>query len=129
MHSVVSVKKPTVRAMMKLLSDRHQIGRDLGEAALAYVQVERERSELVDDGNSRRILSHVDGDDVTSTRFAGVRAEMWESLSIRKNRQLIARLLATGGARHALMDPALAASAAFQHSRSAHQRLARLDQV
>src|SRR5207245_1987891 len=46
MQSVVSVKKPTVRAMVVLLSDRHQIGHDLREAAFLDVEVERERDAL-----------------------------------------------------------------------------------
>src|SRR4030095_7492385 len=34
MQTVVSVKNPTVRAIVVLLSDRHQIGHDLREASL-----------------------------------------------------------------------------------------------
>src|SRR4029453_6894854 len=62
MQRVVSVKKPTVRAMVVLLSDRHHIGCDLGESTFLCVQVKRERDQLVNDRNRLRIPAEVHGD-------------------------------------------------------------------
>src|SRR5215469_7225392 len=129
MQSVVSVKKPTVRAMVILLSDRHQIGHDLGESALAHVEVERERDQLVDDGNRLRVLAEVDRDHVTATRLAGVGAEMWQPLGVGEDRQLRGGLLAASRARHARVDPALAAPMALEHPRTTDQRFASFHQV
>src|SRR5882762_7363898 len=129
MQSVVSVKKPTVRAIAILLSDRHQIGHDLREAALLDVEVERQRDELVDDRHGLGLLAKIDRDQVSPARFAGVGAQMREALRVGEDRQLARGLLAAARAGHALMDPALAAAAAQQHSRSADERLAGLGQV
>src|SRR5678815_5659839 len=63
MQSVVSVKKPTVRAMCALLYP-HEVRHDLGEAALSHVQVERQRHQLVHDGYRRRVLPAVHRDQV-----------------------------------------------------------------
>src|SRR5215510_5925922 len=54
MQSVVSVKKPTVRAMVVLLSNGHEIRHELGEAALLGVEVQRKRDQFVHDGDRRR---------------------------------------------------------------------------
>src|SRR5712671_4428710 len=129
MQSVVSVKKPTVRAIVVLLSDRHQIGHDLSEAALLDVKIERERYELVDDRHRVRFLAKIDRDQVAPAPLTGVCAQMREALGVGEDRQLVRGLLAAARARHALMDPALAAAAAQEHARAADQSLAGVGQV
>src|SRR5215475_3190553 len=106
MQSVVSVKKPTVRAMVVLLSDRHQIGYELAEPVLLRVQVERERDQLVHDGNRFRVSAKVHGDHVPPARLARVRAQVRKPLVIGEDRQLDGQLLAASRARHALVHPA-----------------------
>src|SRR5262249_41674537 len=112
MQSVVSVKKPTVRAIVVLLSDRYQIGHDLREAALLDVEVERQCDELVDRRHGPGLLAKIDRDQVRPAALAGVRAQVREALGIREDGQLARRLLAAAGARHPLMHPALPAPAA-----------------
>src|ERR1051325_6247927 len=63
MQSVVSVKKPTVRAMCALLYP-HEVRHDLGESALPRVQVQRQGDQLVDLRHRGRIPTHVDRDQV-----------------------------------------------------------------
>src|SRR5262245_4772585 len=111
MQSVVSVKKPTVRAMVALLSNRHEIWRDLGEAPLLDVEVERQRDQLVDDGDGLGVLAQVDGDDVTPAALAAVGAQMWPAVGVAEDRQLGGGLLAAADAGHAGMYPTLGAAA------------------
>src|SRR5262249_52245196 len=129
MQSVVSVKKPTVRAMVALLSDRHEVWRDLGEAPLLDVEIERKRDQLVDDGDGLGVLAQVDGDDVTPAALAAIGAQMRQASGVGKDRQLGGALLAAADARHAGMHPALGAAAALQHSRTADQHFGRLAEV
>src|SRR5215470_4880285 len=129
MQSVVSVKKPTVRAIAVLLSDRHQIGHDLREAARLDVQVERQRDELVDYRQGPGLFAKIDRDHVRPAALAGVRAQVRKALGVGEDGQLARGLLATAGTRHALMHPALAAPAAQEHARPAHERLAGVGQV
>src|SRR5215510_15595587 len=107
MQSVVSVKKPTVRAMVALLSNRHEVWRDLGEAPLLDVEIERERDQFVDDGDGLGVLAQVDGDDVAPAALAAVGAQMRETLGVGEDRQLRGGLLTAADARHAGMHPAL----------------------
>src|SRR5437016_7823176 len=102
MQSVVSVKKPTVRAMVVLLSDRHQIGHDLREAALLDVEVERERDELVDDRHGLGLLAKIDRDQVSPALLAGVGPQMRKALGVGEDRELARGVLAATGAGHAL---------------------------
>src|SRR5215510_11891668 len=129
MQSVVSVKKPTVRAMVVLLSDRHQIGDDLREAALLDVEVERQRDELVDDRHGLGLLAKIDRDQVLLARFTAVGPQVRKALGIGEDRQLACGLLAAARTCHPLVDPALAAAAACEHARPAHERLAGVGQV
>src|SRR5215831_14882314 len=128
-QSVVSVKKPTVRAIVVLLSDRHQIGHDLREAALLDVEVERQRDKLVDHRHGRGLLAKIDRDQVSPAALAGVSAQVRKALGVGEDGQLARGLLAAAGTRHALIHPALAASAAQEHARPTHERLARVGQV
>src|SRR5262249_49330227 len=129
MQSVVSVKKPTVRAIAILLSDRHQIGHDLREAALLDIEVERQPDELVDDRHGSRILAKIDRDHVRPAALAGIRAQVRKALGVGEDGQLARGLLAAAGTRHALMHPALAAPAAEEHARAAHECLAGVGQI
>src|SRR5215831_5183774 len=62
MQRVVSVKKPTVRAIASLLSNPHEIGHDLGEAALLGVQLKGQGGELVHHRHRLRVLAEIYGD-------------------------------------------------------------------
>src|SRR4030095_3162784 len=114
MQRVVSVKKPTVRAMGVLLSDRHQIGHDLREAALLRIEIERQRRQLVHDANRLGFLAEIDRDHVAPARLARVGAQVGEAVGVGEDRQLAGGELATGRTRPALMNPALGAAAGTQ---------------
>src|SRR6516162_6422260 len=104
MQSVVSVKKPTVRAIASLLSDRHQIGHDLGVAALLDVEVERKCNELVDDRHRFRVLAKIDRDHVAPARFARVGPQLRKALAVGKDRKLARGVLAAADTRHPLVN-------------------------
>src|SRR5262249_35336755 len=129
MQSVVSVKKPTVRAMVVLLSDGHEIRHELGEAVLLSVEVQRERDQFVHAGDRRRVAAHVYGNHVAPARLAGLRAQMGKPLLFGKDREPRGGLLATSRARHPLMNPARPAPAAQEHPRGADQGLAGVREI
>src|SRR6266403_2216973 len=128
-QSVVSVKKPTVRAIAILLSDRHQIGHDFGEATLLDVEVERDRDELVHDRHRVRVFAPIDRNQVAPARLAGIGTQVWEALGVGEDGQLVRGLLAAADARHSLVDPAVAAATAQKHPGAADQGLGRFGQV
>src|SRR6185369_3237840 len=128
MQSVVSVKKPTVRAMCALLYP-HEVRHDLGEAALSHVQVERQRHQLVHDGYRRRVLPAVHRDQVPSARLAGVRPQGRETLGVGEDGQLPGGSLTARRTGGALVDPGAGAPRAEQVARRGQQRLARLHEV
>src|SRR5262249_54021805 len=70
MQRVVSVKKPTVRAIAILLSNSHEIGHDLGEAALLGVELEGQGGELVHHRHRLRILAKIHGDQLAMAALA-----------------------------------------------------------
>src|SRR6185437_5126757 len=113
MQSVVSVKKPTVRAMAGLLYP-HEVRHDLGESALPRVQVQRQGDQLVDLRHRGRIPTHVDRDQVAVAALAGVRPEGGQPLLVREDGQPGAGPLAARRAGQARVDPRSPAAAAEQ---------------
>src|ERR1700756_3683989 len=67
MQRVVSVKKPTVRAMAILLSNPHEVGHDLGEATFLGVELQRQSGELVHLRHRPRVLAEIHGNQVAVT--------------------------------------------------------------
>src|SRR5215469_4028991 len=76
MQMLVSVKNPFACA---IASEPHRVRRDLAQAALAGVQVERERGELVHHGDRLRVPAQVEAEQVSPARLARVDARVRES--------------------------------------------------
>src|SRR5215469_10421542 len=129
MQRVVSVKKPTVRAIASLLSNPHEIGHDLGEAALLGVELEGHGGEFVHHGHRLRVLAKIHGDQIAVAALAPVHSQVGEALRVRVDDQLVRRCLATGRAGHALEDPAQGAARAGEAAGSGSQRLATVHEV
>src|SRR5215469_8436417 len=129
MQRVVSVKKPTVRAIASLLSNPHEIGHDLGEAALPGVQLEGQGGELVHHGYRLSVLAEIHGDQIAVAALAPVHPQVGEALRVRVDDQLVRGCLATGRAGHALEDPAQGAARAGEAAGSGGQRVAAVREV
>src|SRR5215468_6142240 len=129
MQRVVSVKKPTVRAIASLLSNSHEVGHDLGEAALLRVEVEGQRGELVHRRHGLRILPEVDRDKIAVTALAAVHPQVREALGVRVDDQLVRGGLAAGRAGHALEDPAQRTARAEETARAGGERIAAVREV
>src|SRR5215470_14043560 len=129
MQRVVSVKKPTVRAIASLLSNPHEIGHDLGEAALLGVELEGQGGELVHHRHRLRVLAKNHGDDIAMTALAPVHPQVREALCVRIDDQLVRGCLATGRAGHALEDPIQGAARAEEAARSGGERVAAVREV
>src|SRR5215470_517953 len=129
MQRVVSVKKPTVRAIASLLSNPHEIGHDLGEAALLRVQLEGQGRELVHQRHRLRVLTQIYGDQIPTAALAPVHPQVGKALRVRVDDQLVRGCLATGRAGHALEDPAQGAARAGEAAGCRSQRLAAVHEV
>src|SRR5262249_30284753 len=126
---VVSVKKPTVRAIASLLSNPHEVGHDLGEAALLGVQLEGQGGELVHHRHRLRLLAEIYGDQIAAAALAPVHPQVGEALRVRVDDQLVRGCLATGRAGIALEVPAQGAAWAGEAAGPGGQRLAALNEV
>src|SRR5438105_12005185 len=104
----------------------HQIARDLGVAALSGDQIERQRSELVDDRNGARILALIDRDEVTPAHLARVDSQVREEIEVGEDRHLRPGRLAARRARHATQHPLVRAARAHESALRREKRLARL---
>src|SRR5438874_1212296 len=104
----------------------HQIARDLGVAALSSDQIERQRSELVDDRNGARILALIDRDEVTPAHLARVDSQVREEIEVGEDRHLRPGRLAARRARHATQHPLVRAARAHESALRREKRLARL---
>src|SRR5262249_61143087 len=82
MQRVVSVKKPTVRAIASLLSNPHEIGHDLGEAALLRVQLEGQARELVHQRHRLRVLTAVYAEQIPTAALAPVHPHLSKPLPL-----------------------------------------------
>src|SRR5919204_2985410 len=110
MQTEVSVKNPTrfataISCTPPRESHVHQIGRDLLEAALAGVEVERDRRQLVHDGHRARVAIENNRQQVRPADFAGVDPEMRKALLVGEHQQGARGGLAAAGARHPRVTP------------------------
>src|SRR5215813_12142352 len=114
MHSVTSVKKPTVLAIVGPPSHSHEVRDDLALALLAGVEIERHRPQLVDDRDRCRILPELHRDQVAGAARAGVDPEVGKALGFPEDRQLGLGPLATAGAGHPGVRPGVVTARADQ---------------
>src|SRR5690242_6748535 len=86
MQTLVSVKNPydSPALMVVAISERHQVGDDLGEAAVARVQVERDGAQLVDDRHRAAVARDVHAQQVTTARLACLDAHVREDGALRR---------------------------------------------
>src|SRR5215813_5236499 len=129
MHSVTSVKKPTVLAIVGPPSHSHEVRDDLPLAVLPGVEVERHRRQLVDDRDGAGVLPEVDCHQVAAAALTGVDPQMGKALRLSVDRQPRPRLLAAAGTRHAGKCPGVMAAGADQLARRRDQRLGGLREV
>src|SRR5215467_7766187 len=129
MQRVVSVKNPTVRAIASLLSNPHEIGHDLGEAALLGVELEGQRRELVHHRHGFPIPPEIHRDQIAAAALAAVHPHVGKTLAVRVDDQLVRGCFATRRTGHALEDPAQRAARTEETAGSGGQRVAAVREV